>query len=137
MKISKKDLLQHFAAKASIHKVEKERHLSKIDQKMGHANLHKGEAERFAVSDPALAEFHRGKSAIYKAEAAGHRDTATKHSAVQQHYENLREHLTASPDEHVDVDADVINEHSDSSRSLQSVAAGDAGLLKRCGILQD
>ena len=122
MKLTKRDLDEHFRTKAAHHK-------TRTDGHMEEAGLHKAAAERYAVSDPAHAEFHRNMATLCKA-------AASSHANVQEHYRALRERLAASPDEHVDVSADVIDDHSDSSRSLQS-AAGTAGLLKRMGCLQD
>jgi hypothetical protein len=120
MKITKKDLDEHLRVKAAHHQAKKE-------QKLAHASLHKSEEERCSISDPAQAQYHRNKASVYKSEASSHAN-------VQEHYQNIRERLAASPDSHVDRDGDVIDEHGDASRNLQSVAGHDS-FLKRVGLL--
>jgi hypothetical protein len=104
-------------------------HEAKKEQKLAHAALCKSKADRLSVTDPKEAQHQLNKCSVYKSEAESH-------GMMQQHFETEREHLAAHPDSHVDIDADVLDEHSDSSRNLQSVAGHD-GFLKRIGVLQD
>jgi hypothetical protein len=136
MKIPKKDAMEHCSKKAAIHKSESEHHQVQLDKCMASAKLHKAAAERHAISDPAQSQFHRDQEALEKSSAASHAKCVADHSDVQAHYENLRSRLAASPDGDVDLDADVLDNHSDASRDLQSVSGSD-GFLKRCGVLRD
>ena len=131
MKITKEAALEHCATEAAHHEAGKHHHQGKAEQHVGHAKLHKAAAERYDVSDPEHSQYHRDKAALHEASAADHQRMAVSHGDTQAHYESLRERLTASPDSHVDLGADIIDEHESSTRHMHDAAGTGDSLLKR------
>jgi hypothetical protein len=101
-------------------------HGAKREQKLAHAVLCKSKADRLSVTDPKESEHQLNKCSVYKSEA-------DSHGVMQAHFQAERQQLAAHPDSHVDIDPDVFDEHSDSSRNLQSVAGKDS-FYKRIGL---